>query len=86
MAYHMRGCAQAQLGQPRRAVEDLGRAIALEPANVEARRHRALVYRRLGEPDQAVRDYDEILRRFPGNPSIREERRLAMEQAEADGR
>ena len=69
-------------------MEDLGRAIALEPANVEARRQRAVLYRGLGEPDQAVRDYDEILRRFPGNPSIGEQRRLALEQmqAEVEGR
>ena len=62
-------------------MEDFGRAIALDSDNVEAQRHRAMVYLGLGEPDEAVADCDEILRRFPGNPSIKKERRLAQEQA-----
>ena len=82
----MRGFTRAKLGQTRLALADLGRAIELEPANVEARRHRAMVYRHLGEPDKAVEDYDEILRRFPGSPSTIEERRLALEQAAEQGR
>ena len=69
-------------------MEDFGRAIALDPENVEALRHRATLYRELGEPDKAVRDYDAIIRRFPGDLSTRAQRQLALEQAEAeaDGR
>ena len=62
-------------------MEDFGRAVALDLANVEVLRHRAMVYLGLGEPDKAVADYDEILRWFPGNPSIMEERRLAQKRA-----
>ena len=39
-------------------MEDFGRAIALDPANVDAQRHRAMVYLGLGEPDKAVADCD----------------------------
>ena len=67
-------------------MEDFGQAIALDPENVEALRHRATLYRELGEPDKTVRDYDEIIRLEPGDPSVREQRRLALEQAEAERR
>ena len=36
----MRGCAHWQLGEPLRAVEDFGRAIALDPDDQSARRDR----------------------------------------------
>ncbi len=76
-----RGLLFNELRVGRRAVEYFGRAIALDPANVEALSHRAMVYLGLGEPNEAVADCDEMLRRFPGNPSIKKERRLAQEQA-----
>ena len=63
-------------------MEDFGQAIALDPENVESRRHRAILYRDLGEPEKAVRDYDEIIRLDPEDLSVREERRQAMEELE----
>ena len=78
--------ALAELGQPRRAVEDFGRCIALDRGNVEALRNRAMLYCELGEPDKAIPDYDEIIRLDPDDPSVREERRLAVGQAELEGR
>ena len=86
MAYYTRGCAHAELGEPHRAVEDLRRAIALDPDNIESLRNRAMLYRNLGEPDKAVRDYDEIIRLNPDDPIVRQDRQLAVEQSEADGR
>ena len=65
-------------------MEDFGRAIALEPDNIESLRNRAILYRELGEPDKAVRDYDEIIRLEPNDTSVREERQQAV--AEAAGR
>ena len=67
-------------------MEDFGRAIALDPENVESRRKRAMLYRDLGEPERAVRDYDEIIRLDPDDQSVREERELAVKEAEGDGR
>ena len=66
-------------------MEDFGRAIALDPENVESRRKRAALYRDLGEPDRAVRDYDEIIRLEPNDPSVREERELAVAESEGEG-
>ena len=66
-------------------MEDFGRAIALDPENVESLRKRAMLYRDLGEPDKAVRDYDEIIRLDPSDASVREERQLAVAESEGDG-
>ena len=66
-------------------MEDFGRAIALDPDNVESLRKRAIIYRELGEPERAVRDYDEIIRLEPNDPSVREERELAVAEAEGEG-
>ena len=63
-------------------MQDFGRAITLDPENVESLRQRAILYRELGEPDQAVRDYDQIIRLEPGDPSVRQERKLTVKEAE----
>ena len=86
MAYYTRGCAQTELGEPQREVEDFGRAIALDPDNIESLRNRAILNRSLGELDKAVQDYDEIIHLEPDDPSVRSDRQLAVEQAEAAGR
>ena len=82
----MRGCAHAELGNPRLAIEDFGRAIALDPDNVESLRNRAILYQDLGEPEQAVRDYDEVIRLDPDDLSARRDRQTAVEEAEAGSR
>ena len=61
---------------------DFGRAIALDPDNIDSLRNRANLYRNLGEPDEAVRDYDEIICLDPSDPSVRQDRQAALEQAE----
>ena len=82
MAYHMRGCAHAELDEFQKALEDFGRAIALDPEDVESLRNRAIMYLELGEPEKAVQDYDDILRLEPDYPSVIEERQQALEEAE----
>ena len=74
MAHHLRGCANAALGDSRLAVEDFGRAIALDPDDIGSLRNRAILYREVGKPEKAVRDYDEVLRLDPDDPSVRRHR------------
>ena len=47
------------------ALEELNKAIELEPLNVEAFHNRAVIQERLGKPDQAVLDYERALRYNP---------------------
>ena len=82
MARHLRGCAHAQLGEPLRAVEDFGRAIALDPDDISSLRNRAILYRETGEPEKAVRDYDEVLRLDPDDSSSGGRGRKAVEEIE----
>ena len=70
----------AELGEPEKAVEDFGKAIALDPDNIESLRYRAVLYRELGEPEKAVRDYDEIIRLGPGDPSVSQEKQTAVRE------
>ncbi len=85
MAYHMRGCAHAELDAFQKALEDFGRAIALDPEDIDSLRNRAVMYLELGEPEKAVQDYDEVIRLDPDDLSVREERQRALEEAEAEG-
>ena len=85
MAYHMRGCAHAELEEVSEGPGDFGRAIALDPEDIDSLRNRAIMYLELGEPEKAVRDYDEVIRLDPDDPSVREERQQALEEAEAEG-
>ncbi len=56
-----RGVVRAQQGQHARAVADFGRALRLDPANVDALAQRGAVHEERGAYDQAVRDYDAAL-------------------------
>lgn len=47
------------------ALEELNKAIALEPLNIEAFHNRAVIQERLGKADQAVLDYERALRYNP---------------------
>ena len=58
-------------------MEDFGRAVALDPEDIDSLRNRAVMYLELGEPDKAVRDYDEVIRLDPDDLSVREERQQA---------
>ena len=56
--YANRGLAYAQLGQPERAIEDLGEAIRLNPQLPESYRTRAYAYTILGKDNEAREDVE----------------------------
>ena len=62
-----RGLAYGELGDHRRAAEDNGSIIALDPDNAGAYFDRARAYSELGELRAAVEDYDTAIRLAPGN-------------------
>ena len=62
-----RGLAYSELGDHRRAAEDNGSIIALDPDNAGAYFDRARAYSELGELRAAVEDYDTAIRLAPGN-------------------
>ena len=47
-------------------VEQLDRAIELDPLNVEAYHNRAVIHERSGRPDAAIADYERAVRYRPG--------------------
>ena len=57
--------ALGALGRYDAALEQLDRAIALEPVNVEAYHNRAVIHERRGERDAAIRDYQTAVRYNP---------------------
>src|SRR5881409_3460619 len=73
-AHHLLGLSYSLAGQPDKALEQLDRALALNPHYVEALIHRALVLNELGREDEAtaeLRRASEISstsrRGFPGH-------------------
>ena len=60
-ALHAIGVLGLQLGDPRRALEPLLRAIELNARNPAYRCHLAIAYRRLGKPDLAVAELETAL-------------------------
>ena len=57
--------ALGALGRYDAALEQLDKAIALEPVNVEAYHNRAVIHERKGERDAAIRDYQTAVRYNP---------------------
>ncbi|MGE5413600.1 MAG: alkaline phosphatase family protein [Syntrophomonadaceae bacterium] len=57
--------ALGALGRYDAAIEQLDKAIALEPVNVEAYHNRAVIHERRGEKDAAIRDYQTAVRYNP---------------------
>ena len=70
MAYQGRGCAYFSIGEPGRAVEDFGRAIALDPNDVQSLRNRAMAYINLGNPEKAIVDRDRLNELAPAMYSL----------------
>jgi tetratricopeptide (TPR) repeat protein len=69
-AYYDRGLSlwkQEAWGQ---AVEELSRAIAINPGNVPAREYRAIAYINTGDFHGAINDYSEVIRLDPLNARI----------------
>ena len=66
-ALGVRGLAYAELGKHRRAAEDYGGVIALDPGNAGVHLDRARAYAKLEEHRLAVEDYDAAIRLAPGD-------------------
>jgi tetratricopeptide (TPR) repeat protein len=73
-----RGVLRAEYAQHGRAVADFGRALRLDPQNVDAMVERASVHVSRGAYDAALRDLDAALVLSPGNARALEERDLAL--------
>jgi Flp pilus assembly protein TadD len=63
----------------REAVEDLSRAITLDPDNAEAFYQRGLAYALMGEADKAVADYEQTCALDPGHRKASEKRKELLE-------
>ena len=66
-ALGVRGLAYSELGKHRRAAEDYGGVIALDPGNAGVHLDRARAYAKLEEHRLAVEDYDAAIRLAPGD-------------------
>lgn len=64
-AYNNRGNVQAALGQSKRSLQDLNRAILIDPNYSAAYYNRAITRQDLGEFEKALADYSEVLRINP---------------------
>lgn len=77
LACIIRGAARLERGEVDLALEDLGRAVALAPARVDAREQLAGALRRSGRVQEALREYDEALRLDPRRSSAYAARAVA---------
>jgi len=89
-AYKNRGNAYDDKGQYAEALEDYGRAVAINPQDADAFNSRGTTYTALGRYELAVRGFDEAIRLNPANPMALGNRCFAkavlgkLEQAMAD--
>ena len=60
-AYNNRGNVQAALGESKRSLQDLNRAILIDPKYTAAYYNRAITRQDLGEFDKALEDYSAVL-------------------------
>jgi len=60
-AYNNRGNVQAALGETKRSLQDLNRAILIDPNYTAAYYNRAITRQDLGEFDKALEDYSAVL-------------------------
>jgi tetratricopeptide (TPR) repeat protein len=69
-AYSNRGSVYADLKQPEKAIEDCGKALALNPNNAEAYRNRGNTYASLNQYEKAIEDYGKALALNPNHEGI----------------
>lgn len=67
-AFLNRGVARINAGRHEEAVEDLSRAIALNPGSADAHANRAFALVRLQRPDSALADFDRAIALDPARP------------------
>jgi tetratricopeptide (TPR) repeat protein len=60
-ALYYRGLVREHLGEARRALEDYGRAVRMDPGLAEAYYHRGLLYARGGDYHRAYQDQSQVL-------------------------
>ena len=84
-AYHGRGCAYANLDQPRLAIEDYSRSIAIDPEDAESYYQRGMALIELGQYRQAIEDLDQAARLDPQHPFAESDRKVAAELAVGNG-
>jgi len=60
-AYYNRGLAYAELNEYKRAIEDYGKAIELNPTLAEAYNNRGNAYAELNKHERAIEDYDRAI-------------------------
>ena len=65
MAYNNRGMTYYNIGQYRKAIEDLSRLIVLNPTYIKAYNNRGLSYLNLGQYQQAIEDFNKAIIREP---------------------
>lgn len=73
-----RGVLRAEGGQDARAVADFGRALRIDPDNIQALLERGWVHQGRGAYEAAVRDYDAILAVYPNFPLALQRREEAL--------
>lgn len=64
------GVVQARLGHHQKAVEDFGRALAIDPTNTPALANRGEAYRLLEAYDEALADFGRVLELEPENAQV----------------
>ena len=67
LAYNNRGNVHAAMGNPKRSLQDLNRAILIDPKYINAYYNRAITYQDLGELEKAIKDYSEVMRLNPNH-------------------
>ncbi len=78
IAYNNRGGAYNELGEYRRAIDDLNQALRLDPGDAVAYNNRGVAYGNLGDPARAIEDYGQALRSDPGNAAVYNNRAWAL--------
>jgi tetratricopeptide (TPR) repeat protein len=66
LAYNIRGAAYNGLGNYKQAIEDLNKAIEIEPGYADAYYNRGIAYKGLGNYKEAIEDFDRAIEIRPG--------------------
>lgn len=79
-AYNNRGIAFGRLNQPEKAIEDFGRAMAVDPNDSKPYYNRGLAFEKKGQLDKAVADYSKAISLNPSYFEAYYRRGLVFEQ------
>ena len=76
--YFVRGSCRFWSNEPKNALDDISKGLALAPGRSEARAERGLIYRDLGENEKALADFDAALKVMPRSHTTQYNRGLAL--------